>query len=80
MRASPPPTLEHLAVGVRAVVGAIALEHVARLAAEGLHEGDVVEVETRLPLGGPLVIVVGRTRLAVARRVAAGVRLAGAEG
>jgi len=79
MHASPPATLEHLAVGARAVVRAIAPEQADRLGAEGLHVGDEVEVEARLPLGGPLVVVVGRTRLALARVVAAGVELSGGE-
>jgi Fe2+ transport system protein FeoA len=45
----------------------------AALAQEGILEGAPVMVERRLALGGPLIVRLGRTRLAVARRVAADV-------
>lgn len=41
------------------------------LAFEGLVPGADIRVEARLPLGGPLIVCVGRARIAVARRVAA---------
>jgi Fe2+ transport system protein FeoA len=49
---------------------AVGIAHVERLAAEGLHAGDRVEVEVCLPLGGPVVVRVGRARLAIAREIA----------
>ena len=45
----------------------------AALAQEGIFEGAPITVERRLALGGPLIVRLGRTRLAVARRVAADV-------
>lgn len=73
MDASPPIPLSDLAVGARSRVVAIPLEDADRLAAEGLHRGDALEVEAMLPLGGPVVVRLGRARIAVARRVAAGI-------
>jgi Fe2+ transport system protein FeoA len=45
----------------------------ASLAPEGIDVGVGVSVERRLALGGPLIVRVGRARVAVARSVAAGV-------
>lgn len=73
MDASPPIPLAHLSVGARSRVVAVPPEDVERLAAEGLHRGDTLEVEAMLPLGGPVVVRLGRARLAIARRVAAGI-------
>jgi Fe2+ transport system protein FeoA len=71
MDASPPIPLARLPVGVRSRVVAVPPEDAERLAAEGLHRGDTLEVEAMLPLGGPVVLRLGRARVAVARRVAA---------
>ncbi len=71
MDASPPVPLVELAPGIAARVVGVPPDEVERLAAEGLHRGDMVEVETRLPLGGPVVVRIGRARVALARRVAA---------
>ncbi len=71
MGASPPVSLADLDAGVTARVVAVPPAEVDRLAAEGLHRGDVVVVETRLPLGGPVVVRLGRARVALARGVAA---------
>ena len=60
-------------MGAAAVVVAVPARDADRLAAEGLRPGDVLEVETRLPLGGPVVVRLGRARVALARRVAAGI-------
>ena len=73
MDASPPVPLVGLHPGVVARVVAVAPGEEDRLAAEGLHPGDRVEVEALLPLGGPVVLRLGRARVAVARRVAAGI-------
>jgi Fe2+ transport system protein FeoA len=72
--ASPPLALiplVALAVGVTARVVSVPAEDVERLAAEGLHRGDILRVETRLPMGGPVVVRLGRARVALAQRVAA---------
>jgi len=71
MDASPPVPLVDLGPGIAARVVTVPPDEAERLAAEGLHRGDVIEVETRLPLGGPVVVRIGRARVALARRVAA---------
>lgn len=71
--ASPPLPLAALEPGVAARVVDVPPADAARLAAEGLHRGDAVVVEDRLPLGGPVVVRLGRARLALARRVAAAI-------
>ena len=76
MPASHPLTLELLPPGVRASVVAVRADDVDRLAAEGIHVGDVIEVEARLPLGGPVVVRRGRARVALSRTVASGVAVA----
>jgi Fe2+ transport system protein FeoA len=62
-----------LEAGAPARVVAVGPADVDRLAAEGLHLGERLEVEVRLPLGGPVVVRVGRARIAIARAVAAGI-------
>ena len=71
MDASPPVRLVDLDPGVVVRVVAVPAPEADRLAAEGLHRGDLVEVEARLPLGGPVVVRLGRARVALARQVAA---------
>ena len=73
MDAPPPFPLVNLVAGVDARVVSVPLEDVERLAAEGIHRGDVLQVETRLPLGGPVVVRLGRARVALAQRVAAAI-------
>jgi Fe2+ transport system protein FeoA len=70
MDASPPVSLADLDAGVVARVVAVPPTELDRLAAEGLHQGDVVEIETHLPLGGPVIVRLGRARVALARGVA----------
>jgi protoporphyrinogen/coproporphyrinogen III oxidase len=74
-------TLDGLPIGRAATVVSIDPEHGDDLALEGLHPGTAVAVASRAPLGGPLVVGIGRARIAVARQVAAGisVELADAE-
>lgn len=47
---------------------------------EGLLPGSVVVVKARTPLGGPLIVELGRTRLALSVDVAAGVSTVPATG
>jgi Fe2+ transport system protein FeoA len=70
MAASPPLRLLDLGPRTPARVVALDPEHAARLGDEGLHDGDLVLVESRLPLGGPLIVRLGRGRLALARALA----------
>jgi oxygen-dependent protoporphyrinogen oxidase len=65
-----PITLDALPVGRAARVVAIAGDHDPELALEGLLPGTAVAVASRAPLGGPLVVGVGRARIAVARSIA----------
>jgi len=51
----------------------------ASLSPEGIDVGVEVSVERRLALGGPLIVRLGRTRLAIARSLAAGVVVEPAE-
>jgi len=71
VNASPSISLAQLPVGARSRVIALASEDADRLAGEGLHRGDSLEVETILPFGGPVVVRLGRARVAIARQVAA---------
>lgn len=73
MDASPPLPLASVAPGWSARVVGVPDRDAARLAAEGLRPGDHLEVEARLPLGGPVIVRLGRARVAVARSVAAGI-------
>ncbi len=45
------------------------------LAQHGLIEGATIRVESKAPLGGPVVISLGRARLAIGRDVARGIRV-----
>ncbi len=45
----------------------------AALAAEGLAVGDLLEIETRQPFGGPVVVRFGHARVALALRLARGI-------
>lgn len=69
------PTLDQLGVGqagrIQAIAGDPAL--VQRLYELGLIEGEVVEVVAFAPLGDPLEVRVGNTRLSLRKREAVGV-------
>jgi ferrous iron transport protein A len=80
MDASPPVPLADLDPGVVARIVAVPPAEADRLAAEGLHRGDLLEVEARLPLGGPVVVRLGRARVALARQVAARIAVAPGDG
>jgi Fe2+ transport system protein FeoA len=71
--------LADAAVGRRLRVVAIDLACRASLSPEGIDVGVEVSVERRLALGGPLIVRLGRTRLAIARSLAAGVFVEPAE-
>lgn len=73
--ASPPPRspavpLHALAVGRRARVLEVPASSVVALEAEGITPGVLLEIETRQPLGGPVVVRAGRARLALALQIA----------
>lgn len=51
----------------------------ASLSPEGIDVGVEISVERRLALGGPVIVRLGRTRLAIARSLAAGVFVKPAE-
>ena len=58
-------------VGRHRVITAVDGPDREELEREGLLPGGVVVVAARTPLGGPLVVEVGRARLAISTRVAA---------
>jgi Fe2+ transport system protein FeoA len=59
------------AIDQRLRVVAVGPEHESALTQEGLGVGSEISIERRLALGGPMVLRLGRTRLALARSVAA---------
>jgi ferrous iron transport protein A len=70
-----PATLDQIPVGGAAVIESVAGpdELVQRLLEFGLMEGETVEVIGVAPLGDPVEVRVGNTRLSLRRREAAGV-------
>jgi Fe2+ transport system protein FeoA len=76
--ASPPAypaavPLHSLAAGRSARIVEVPAGAAAALAAEGLVPGDLLEIETRQPFGGPVVVRVGHARIALALRIARGI-------
>ncbi len=67
---APPTSLDRLPLGSRGVVRSVGTDHEATLAREGIEPGSDVVVEASAPFGGPIVVRVGRARLALARSVA----------
>ncbi len=61
-------------VGERRRVTAVDAAHAGELLREGLLPGAVVEVASRTPLGGPVIVRLGRVRLALSAEVAAAVQ------
>ncbi|HSL32738.1 MAG TPA: FeoA domain-containing protein [Candidatus Limnocylindrales bacterium] len=49
--------------------------HRHELGREGIRAGVVVGVETIVPFGGPVIVAVGRARVALARRIAAAIEI-----
>lgn len=65
-----PLPLSRVPVGWRRVVVDVEGPDHAELAREGIHAGSVVVVAARTPLGGPLVVEIGRSRVALSSAVA----------
>lgn len=65
--------LDRLPPSVEAMVVDVPPQHRSELAGEGLRVGRTVHVTGRAPFGGPVLLMVGRARLAVSRSVAAGI-------
>jgi Fe2+ transport system protein FeoA len=63
--------LDRAVTGVAVRVVAIDRADAAELAREGILPGSVVTVASRTPLGGPIVVRLGRSRLAIAAAIAA---------
>jgi len=59
-----------LAPGLEMRISRIEAESAGAVAAEGIVPGAVIAVERRIALGGPIVVRLGRARLALARGVA----------
>jgi Fe2+ transport system protein FeoA len=68
-------SLDRLPVEVVARVVDVPPPHRSELAGEGLRVGRTIHVTGRAPFGGPVLLMVGRARLAVSRSVAAGILL-----
>jgi oxygen-dependent protoporphyrinogen oxidase len=71
--------LDRVAVGAGGRVASVAAEHQAELAREGVRAGTDLRVASAAPFGGPLVLRVGRARIALARAVARNVEVAVAD-
>ncbi len=71
--ASRPRSLLRVPRGQRRTILGTNGPHRAELAREGLVPGREVAVVARAPLGGPVVVTLGRARLALSADVAAGV-------
>jgi ferrous iron transport protein A len=71
------PTLDQLPAGQRATVEAVggAPALVQRLLELGLMEGEDIEVLALAPLGDPIEIRCGQSRLSLRRQEAAGIRV-----
>jgi Fe2+ transport system protein FeoA len=65
--------LDRLPPSVEAMVVDVPPQHRSELAGEGLRVGRTVHVTGRAPFGGPVLLMVGRARLAVSRSVASGI-------
>ena len=70
-RARPPRPVTGLARGATATVRSVGAADAVDLLHEGIRPGSRVRVSTIAPFGGPIVLGVGRARVAVAREVAA---------
>jgi Fe2+ transport system protein FeoA len=69
-------TLDRLPVGRPAEVLEVGPDHAVDLLREGLLPGAPVAVRSTAPLGGPVIVEIGRATIAVGRRIAASVRVA----
>jgi Fe2+ transport system protein FeoA len=68
-------TLADLPIGVPARVVALDSVRDTALAGHGIRPGVIVEVEDDAPFGGPRIVHLGFTRLAIARVVARTIRV-----
>jgi Fe2+ transport system protein FeoA len=68
-----PVPLSLVAIGVPLLVAGVDGPERDELEREGLLPGCVVVVMARTPLGGPVVVELGRTRIALSAAVAAGI-------
>jgi Fe2+ transport system protein FeoA len=72
----PTPVLQRLSTaqpGERLCVTSVGAVHADELVREGILPGAVVQVASRTPLGGPVIVCLGRVRLALSADVAAAV-------
>ena len=67
--------LDRIPVGAGGRVASVGADHRADLAREGLRAGTDLTVASAAPFGGPLVLRVGRARVALARSVARSVEV-----
>jgi Fe2+ transport system protein FeoA len=67
--------LTHAAIGSSFAVVAVDGPAAAELGREGLLPGGLVRVVGRVPLGGPLIVQLGRVRLALGAASAEGIRV-----
>ena len=65
-----PVPLSRVLAGERRVIVSLSGSSRDELEQEGLLPGSVVVVRTRTPLGGPIIVELGRTRLALSTDVA----------
>lgn len=72
----PATTLDRLPAGCTAVVVEVTSDHEDELLREGVLAGAHVTVRGVAPVGGPVIVVVGRATVAIARPIAATVRVA----
>jgi Fe2+ transport system protein FeoA len=63
--------LSKVAVGWRRVIEAVSGPDRAELEREGILPGSIVVVTARTPLGGPVIVELGRARIALSAAVAA---------
>lgn len=68
-------TLDALGPGAQGQVVRIDPALQAELMQHGLIEGTVVRLESRAPFGGPVVLSIGRARLAIGRTLARAIRV-----
>lgn len=68
--AAPRCTLASLPSGDALRVDAVDAAHADELGREGLLPGAVIRVAARTPLGGPVIVMLGRSRLALSLDVA----------
>jgi Fe2+ transport system protein FeoA len=66
-------TLADCLTGTAWRVSATGEPHAASLARIGVVRGARVEIESRAPFGGPLVVRVGRSRVAIPRAIGRGI-------